>query len=571
MVKKLGVRPTQVADWKGLAGDPSDNIPGVPRIGPKTATRLLDQYGSVENLVNHAQEVKGKVGESLRLHQDQALLSKQLARISRDVPIDVTWDELRWKGPNKQRLMELYSSLEFRRLLDAIDSVGVEESASVSSPVDILDDPHEIQKRWQTDIANETSVALLPIYEGSLPHDAYLIGMVWAGSHRACYIPVGHQVGSNVARDQLRNVLHLIFAQTKDIGASAKKVTYDVKTLHHLLASFDIAWDPSIDDVMLQAYVWDPGQSAELEHVADRFGLKIATWSKIARQPKKDSPVSISPQEMAKIAGARCRSVLTLHAMLTEKLTGEQMTDIYTSLELALVPVLGAMERRGIRIDPAQLRVLSQEMTTRVADLEEEVFTLAGERFNLNSPRQTAQILFEKLQLPVIAKTKSGPSTGAEVLQQLADEHDIAKVILQYRQVQKLKSTYVDALPTLVNKNTGRLHTTFNQAVTATGRLSSTTPNLQNIPIRSPEGRRIRKVFVAEEGYTLVQADYSQIELRVLAHIANDEELLRAFMEGADIHRKTASEIFEVDFDDVNDGQKGSRESGQLWYCVRHF
>lgn len=554
----LGVPPERVADLKGLMGDASDNIPGVPGIGQKTATRLLGEFGSMDALLSRADEVTGRAGKALRDHLEQARMSRDLALIDRNVPLEVDWDTLQWPGPNAQALSALYRRLEFRRLLEELQTTSPTSSASPKDPqghtptIEVLVDPADIEAAWKKALT-QTTVAVLPLYEGQLPFDAELIGFAWATPGQGVYVPLAHQEGPNAPQ---ATFLSFIKDTLCDGGNGTSKATeihwisHDVKALHNVLALVDIPLAISVHDVMLQGYLNAPGTGEHtLDELAARCELDIPA-------PDKEVLSLRPPQDVGPWFAARCHALIALETNLCHRLKREELFGVYHDLELPLVRVLSRMERRGIRVDLEYLRALSQEFTERIDRLEESIYELAGETFNLNSPKQLSRVLFEALGLPILKRTRTGPSTSADVLEELAHEHKIAGLILDYRHLQKLQSTYVDALPGMVHAATGRLHTTFNQHVTATGRLSSNRPNLQNIPIRTPEGRRIRRAFIPSDGMSLVKADYSQIELRILAHVADDPVLIDAFRRGEDIHRKTASEIFEVPAEAVSSDQR---------------
>ncbi len=577
--ERLGVAPSQVADLKGLTGEKSDNIPGVPGIGPKTAVRLLSEYESLERLLESVDSVKGKAGALLKEHAEQARVSKELAVIDRHVPIVLNWDELTWSGADQEALRSLYRRLEFRRLLDELEPPEQERSERSADgpdrpevsedplPVTLITDPDELDTAWAHATEAER-VALLPVLDGSFPHDTHLVGWAWGTKDGAVYVPLGHDKGKNASLQSLRQLRPLL-VETEGRGEhgdsearseSPKYVCHDVKGLHALAAAHELTIKARVDDVMLQGYLCVPGQGDySLEDLSLKFGVGEPP---MLQEAKSKTPLAaLEPSEVSPRVAGRCRTLLSLAERLEGRIDEDGLKGVYETVELPLAPIIADMEREGIRIDARQLREMAAQMQEEITRLEEEIHTLAGERFNINSPKQLAQILFERLGLPVVSKTKSGPSTSADVLEQLALEHEIAAKILEYRQVQKLKSTYVDALPALVHNETGRIHTTFNQVVAATGRLSSQGPNLQNIPVRTEQGRRIRRVFVPKEGFALVKADYSQIELRVLAHISEDEELVAAFRAGMDIHQKTAAEIFGVDPDEVSGAQRSAAKA----------
>lgn len=557
--ERFGVDPQRLPDLKGLTGDKSDNIPGVPGIGPKTAAQLLAEYGTLQRLLEHADQVPGRAGRLLRQYRKQALLSEALARIEQALPLAIDWERLAWRGPNRPALQALFRRLEFRRLLEEFErDRGDEEKraarAQVVAPPSVpqvrrADQLAAVLSTWR----EEEPVALLPLFDGRLPHGAAWVGVAAASPRGALYIPVaqwGDQGGGSEAWRAVKALL---------AHPAARRVTYNVKVLHHFLAASGMKERGLIDDVMLAGYLVSGGQGeSSLQALCAKFEVEAPHELERA----KGEPLAALPEEaVARWAAARCRAVLDLAQRVYPRLEAEGMRPLYDEIELPLAAVLAEMERRGVCVDTRLLGELAAELRARLDQLQGEIFRLAGTEFNLNSPKQMARILYDELGLPVLARTKSGPSTSADVLEQLAGEHEIVQRILEYRMVQKLAGTYVDALPALVEPRTGRIHTTFNQAVTATGRLSSASPNLQNIPVRTPEGQRIRRAFVAQEGFTLIKADYSQVELRVLAHISGDEELIKAFRAGADIHRKTAADIYGVDPEDVTPAQRSAAKA----------
>jgi len=505
----MGVKPEQVADLLALKGDSVDNIPGAPGIGDKGARDLIQRFGSVEAALDHAGEVERRTyRESLQNNREQILLSKQLATIDTSVPIEVRFDELAAREPDVTELKKVYKDLEFYSLLKEL---GPAEDSSAR-------DYKVLESRQE---AAEYSAELLKLPAGK--SIAFAVLSAPEGDLPLTMIGISHQVGvgravSSEHLDVFRPILE---------DASRPKAAHDTKQLANSLAALGVEARGLRDDVMLYAFLLcaDPaGCSPEV--LAERY---------------LDRKLGAAAEQHADLA-------LTLSERLSADVDREGFRELYETIDLPLAPVLARMERLGIRIEPNQLAVLSADLDASLARLTSEIHTLAGKPFNINSPVQLGKILFEDLNLPAPVKYGKGKtiSTAADVLDTLAADHEIARKVLEYRQMSKLKGTYIDALPALIDADTRRLHTTFNQAGAATGRLSSSNPNLQNIPIRSELGREIRAAFVPREGWKLIVADYSQIELRLLAHMSHDPVLLKAFRNGEDIHTRTAAEVFGV-------------------------
>lgn len=564
-----GIPARRIVDLKGLMGDASDNIPGVPGIGEKTALKLLREYGSVEELLQRKEEVKGKVGKALRQYENQALLSTQLATIDTNVPIDVDWSLIRRVEPDYDRLGQLYEELEFRSLREAIPGTKSASVKSVASDlrqesdvsVDVIVDPKALQGAVAV-LKKEPSIAVMAVWDGGTPIRASVAGVALATDRRVIYLPIAHSRGDNLPIQALQASLRELLVN------DVPKVCHDAKSQALALDTLGLSLNHVVDDTMIAAYLLAPGQGEHsLEEIAqDHLGVRLPPLTEKGDGGKRKRKVSVdladfAPKELARRIQGRITSLVAVAPRLRAKLRQDELEDVYSEIELPLTSVLVDMERRGVRVDIGELQLMSKEMGDELARLEARVFELAGEEFNIRSPAQLGRILFDKLGLPVISKGKSGPSTSAEVLEALAEEHEIAGVVLEYRQLHKLKSGYVDALPSLVNATTGRIHTTFRQDVAATGRLSSANPNLQNIPVRTAAGRKIRKAFVAPEGWLMLKADYSQIELRVLAHISRDPDLIEAFRRGEDIHKMTAAEVYGVPPDEVSGEQRDAAKA----------
>ena len=545
---KFGVPPESIVDYLALVGDTVDNVPGVPKVGPKTASKWLAEYGTLENLVAHADEIKGKVGENLRASLAQIPLSKELVTIRRDVPLEDGPLDLELVEPDVEALKTLYGELEFRtwlgELLDAGGDAPAEAPAAEYETV--LDEAALdawIERLGAADaIAFDTETTSLDYMQ------ADLVGVSFAVEPgRAAYVPFGHDytgVPEQLAPDLVLGKLRPILESERPakIGQNLK---YDMSVLARAgvhLAGIEF-------DTMLESYVLD---STATRHDMDSLALKYLGhrtihYEDIAGKGAKQLSFNQIPIEDAGPYAAEDADVtLRLHRVLRPRLEEHaSLARLCDTVETPLVPVLSRVERNGVRIDVRRLNQQSAELADRMREIEASAHESAGGPFNLGSAKQIRTILFEKLELPVLAKTPKGqPSTAESVLQELAFDHALPRLILEHRAMSKLKSTYTDALPACVNPATGRVHTSYHQAVASTGRLSSSDPNLQNIPVRTHEGRRIRQAFVADPGFTMVAADYSQIELRIMAHLSGDAGLLEAFASGADIHRATAAEVF---------------------------
>ena len=561
---KFGVPPESIVDYLALVGDTVDNVPGVPKVGPKTASKWLGQYGTLENLVAHADEIKGKVGENLRASLDRIPLSKELVTILRDVPLEVGPLDLELVEPDTDTLKTLYGELEFRtwlgELLEAGDDAPVEAPAADYETV--LDEAALdvwIERLGAADaIAFDTETTSLDYMR------ADLVGVSFAVEPgRAAYVPFGHdyagapdQIAREVVLGKLRPILES--ERPAKIGQNLK---YDMS----VLARAGITLAGVEFDTMLESYVLD---STATRHDMDSLALKYLGhrtihFEDIAGKGAKQLTFNQIPVEEAGPYAAEDADVtLRLHRALRPRLEEHpSLAALCDTVEVPLVPVLSRVERNGVRIDVRRLNQQSAELAERMREIELSAHDRADGPFNLGSAKQIRTILYENLGLPVRAKTPKGqPSTAESVLQELAFEHELPKLILEHRAVSKLKSTYTDALPACVNPVTGRVHTSYHQAVASTGRLSSSDPNLQNIPVRTHEGRRIRQAFVADPGHRLVAADYSQIELRIMAHLSGDQGLRDAFASGADIHRATAAEVF-AGGGEVGDEQRRSAKA----------
>ena len=564
---KFGVPPARIVDYLALIGDTVDNVPGVPKVGPKTAVRWLKEYGSLDDVMDRSDEIKGKVGENLRSSLGHLPLSRELVTIKCDVDLDVGVSDLRRREADLTALRKLYSELEFKTWLRELSSGDVEVSSSAARPElryeTILDEKrlaHWLERLRNAELfAFDTETTSLDYME------AELVGVSFSVEPgEAAYVPVGHDYAEAPQQLSRDHVLQLLSPMLEDhqVLKLGQNLKYDMS----VLARYGIRMAGIRFDTMLESYVLD---STATRHDMDSLALKYLKhetihFEDVAGKGAKQLTFNEIPLEQAGPYAAEDADVtLRLHHVLWPRVSAlETLKDLFDHIEMPLVPVLSKMERNGVLIDAHMLASQSSELAVRMTELEQEAHAVAGQSFNLGSPKQIQAILFDDLKLPVRAKTPKGqPSTSESVLQELALDYPLPKLILEHRAVSKLKSTYTDALPACIHPLSGRVHTSYQQAVASTGRLSSTEPNLQNIPIRTPEGRRVRKAFVSPPGYKLVAADYSQIELRIMAHLSGDNGLRRAFRDGEDVHRATASEVFGVTAATVTDDQRRSAKA----------
>lgn len=542
---RFGVVPGRVLEVLALAGDSSDNIPGVPGIGEKTAGKLIAEFGDLETLLGNLDRVSGpKRRQNLDTFREQAFLSRDLVRLKDDCEVVLDLDALRVRPADRARLRTLYADLDFFTLLGQLDGATgevrrpPEPGPKTYRMITEVEDLHALAAR-----ARELGrIAVVAELSDSRALDADIVGLSFAAEPDvAAYVPVGHRYIGAPRQLPLSVVIDVLGELLSD--PSVVVVTHDLKRLHLALAGHGVA-AAAATDTMLMSYLLDPGETShKLEAVVARqLGVKTAG----VRSRGGPSGPDMADVASAMVAGAAHADwVVTLHGWMAPLLEDTELAKLLTDVELPLTGVLAAMERRGILVDLPLLQQLSVEFEAELRELEAQITEAAGHRFNIKSSKQLATVLFEELGLPVSKRTKSGPSTDRTVLESLASLHPLPALVVEHRSFAKLKSTYVDALGTLADSE-GRVHSELNQAVAATGRLSSSNPNLQNIPIRTPRGRRIRQAFRASPGHLLVAADYSQIELRVLAHLSGDETLIEAFEAGDDIHRRTAAEIFDV-------------------------
>jgi len=553
---KFGVEPARVIDVQGLMGDATDDIPGIPGIGEKTAIKLICEWHDLENLLAHAAEIPGKLGQKIRENAELARVSKALATLRCDVPIEVELDELVRREPDKERLKALFREFEFRRLLAEMDSPwdAPAEDPAPRGEYEIVRTTQQLEHvlraiRAAKTFCFDTETTSLD------PLAAELVGVSLAVEEgKAWYIPVGHRSDDAAPQLPREEVLTALRSLLEDqslllIGQNTK---YDMM----VLAKYDL-WPRNLaGDTMLASYLLNPTRRHNLTDLAwDQLQYRMVTYEEVTDNGRKNF-AEVSVAEAARYSGEDADITLRLAHRLFPQVQEEGMGKLFTDVEVPLAAVLARMELTGIRVDLDLLSELSQEFGKRRRALEKEIYDLAGEEFNIGSPQQLQTILFDKLGLPRGKKTKTGSSTDSSVLEALAEQYPLPAKILAYRGFTKLQSTYVDALPKLIHPKTGRIHTSFNQTVTATGRLSSSNPNLQNIPVRTEEGRRIRTAFVPEPGWVLLSADYSQIELRLLAHLSQDPVLIESFQKGQDVHARTAAELFGASLNTVSAAQR---------------
>ena len=585
--QKFGVPPERIVDYLALVGDVSDNIPGVPGVGPKTAAKWLNQYGSLDALIANAAAISGQIGVKLRAGLAQLPLSRQLATLDCQVPLPITVEDLQPTPPDVAALRTLYERYEFRswlrelpapRPLPGAGSEGkasnaplpqageasAPEAANGEAPVYaiILDQP--ALDAW-LDRLRTAALFAFDTETTSLNYlDARIVGVSFAvRPGEAAYVPLAHDYPG--APDQLNRerVLEQLRPLLED--PARPKVGQHLKYDLHVLANHGIALRGIAHDTLLQSYLLDSTARHDLDTLAERhLRLRTIRFEDVAGKGAKQLSFNqVALDQAGPYAAEDADVTLRLHHCLWPQLeSAPALQRLYAALEIPLIEVLAGMERRGVRIDAAALRRQSHELAERLWELEQQAYELAGERFNLGSPKQLQALLFERMGLPASKKTATGQmSTAEDVLQELALDYPLPKVILEHRTLSKLKSTYTDRLPAQIHPATGRVHTSYHQAVTSTGRLSSSDPNLQNIPIRTPEGRRIRQAFIPEPGWVMLAADYSQIELRIMAHLSGDDGLLRAFASGLDVHRATAAEVFGVALDAVSTEQRRSAKA----------
>jgi len=536
--EKYGLSPEQIVDMKGLMGDASDNIPGVPGIGEKTAIKLLKQYHSVENLLQSVDQVSGKkLQENLSTYKDQALMSKQLATIFREAPLDIGLADINYQSVNTEKLISLYKELGFQTFLEKMDSSIQSEEQKLEAV------EFEFVKEITEEILQQNSALYVEIIEDNY-HYAPIIGLGLVNDTGNYYLPVDVVKSSSVFKAWLED------EKTKLAVYDAKRTIVSLQKLGMVVNGIDF-------DLLIASYLLNPSETIQdFSDVAKTHHYNQVLADDIV-YGKGAKRTSLTDKERAEPIVRKALAIYHLKDRLIDELRENEQYELFIELEMPLTRILAKMESTGVAVDVNRLKEMGEEIKKRLNEIEGKIHQLAGEPFNINSPKQLGVILFDKLGLPIIKKTKTGYSTSADVLEKLQAEHEIVDQILTYRQLGKLQSTYIEGLLKVVNPEDGKVHTRFNQALTQTGRLSSTDPNLQNIPIRLEEGRKIRQAFVpSEKGWVMFSADYSQIELRVLAHISGDERLIDAFKQGLDIHTKTAMDVFHVSQDEVTSNMR---------------
>ncbi len=589
VMAKFGVRADQIIDLLSLMGDSVDNIPGVEKCGPKTAAKWLAEYDSLENVIAHADAIKGKIGENLRTALPRLPLNRQLATIKLDVPLDGGPTTLALREPHVDDLRVLYARYGFNQALKELgggDAAAATASAeltgmrntaagyarSATSEDEALDPALAAKGTYETVQTREQLDAWIAKLDAAKEFAfdtetdaldamrANLVGLSFSAEPGSgCYIPVGHTYPGAPAQLDLRETLDALrplleSLQHRKLGQHGK---YDI----HVLRRHGVAIDGYADDTMLESFIWNSSATRhDMDSLAKRYlGYDTIKFEAVAGKGAKQIPFSeVAIDDATTYAAEDADITLRLHRVLSAKLAEiPSLQTVYRDIEIPLVQVLARMEANGILIDADELRRQSVDLSRRMLTAQQKATELAGRTFNLDSPKQLQALLFDELKLPALVKTPTGqPSTNEEALEAIADQHELPRIILEYRGLAKLRSTYTDKLSEMVNPDTGRVHTSYHQAGAATGRLSSNDPNLQNIPIRTEDGRRIRKAFIAPPGRKLIACDYSQIELRIMAHLSEDPALVRAFASGADIHRATAAEVFGKPLEDVNGNER---------------
>jgi len=571
--KKFGVYPNRVIDKLALMGDSSDNVPGIPGVGPKTADALLEQFENLENVLENHDQIKAKgARKKVSENIDKAKLSKELVTIKTDVPIEINFDDLEVKPLDYEKAKEFFLELEFTRLLKEImpstdaKMEQVKEKRSTKAfyhTVTTIKDLKVLLEKFSAsqEVAFDTETNSLDA------RNAELVGVSLCNKvGDAYYIPLGHDdKDDNLPFEEAIKELK-IFLENSKIQKIAQNAKYDIEVLHR----YNIDVNPIGFDTMLASYVIDPSsRQHSLDFLAMKhFDYKMQPITDLIGSGKKQKSFAIVPVKKATFYAAEDADyTYRLRGIQAPFINQQEQQNLYYNIELPLIKVLAMMEEEGIKVDSDYLKKLSKQSEKKLTKLVSEIYEIAGGEFNINSTQQLSHILFDKIGLPTKGKTKkkTGYSTDVKVLEELALIHPLPKILLDYRQTNKLKNTYIDTLPELIDKNTGRVHTSFNQTIAATGRLSSTDPNLQNIPVRTEEGRKIRKAFVSrDKDYQLLVADYSQIELRILAHISEDPGLLKAFKKGEDIHARTAAEVYGVDITKITQEQRRAAKTANF-------
>ncbi len=588
VVEKFGVRPDQIIDYLALVGDKVDNIPGVDKVGPKTAAKWLDEYQTLDGVIAHAADIKGKVGEYLRDALDRLPLNRQLTTIKTDVALEQGPADLQLRARDVDALRTLYTRYGFNQALKELDGGSAAPQAAavepgkargggfVAAPVQAAETPLDPALSAKGEYECVLTQAQLDAWIEQLraadgfafdtetdsldPMQANLVGISLSiEPGRACYIPLAHDYPGAPAQLNRESVLKQLAPLLADAGKG--KVGQHGKYDLHVLRRHGVDVAGYDNDTMLESFVLDSSQRHDMDSLAQRWlGYETIKYSDVAGKGAKSIPFShVALDDATNYAAEDADITLRLHRVMSPRLAEvPALEGVYRDIEMPLVPVLERVEANGVMIDAAELRRQSSDLSRRMLAAQQKASELAGRSFNMDSPKQLGALLFDELKLPALVKTPKGqPSTNEEALEAIADQHELPRIILEYRGLAKLRSTYTDKLADMVNPHTGRVHTSYHQAGAATGRLASSDPNLQNIPIRTEDGRRIRKAFIAPQGRVLVACDYSQIELRIMAHLSEDPALLRAFESGADVHRATAAEVFgKASLDEVTPNER---------------
>lgn len=555
--QKFGIPPNLIVDYLTLIGDSIDNVPGVEKVGPKTAVKWLEQYGTLDNIIKNANQIPGKIGENLQKAIPFLPLSKQLITIRQDIQLPISISDIKRQPSDKNALIELFKELEFKSWLSELLSTQSETKA-VEKNYQMITTLQQLQE-WEKKLKEAELIAFDTETNSLDAISANLVGLSFATEpHQAMYVPVGHDpkiAEHQLSQQEVVKILKPILENPK-----IKKVGHHLKYDINVLANHDIRVEGICFDTLLESYVLQSVNRHDMDSLSLKYlGYKTITFEEVAGKGVNQVTFDQVPLDKATAYAAEDADVtLQLHHALWPQIEESPgIKKLFLEIELPLLSVLGRMERTGVLIDKELLKQQSKELGERISQLEKEAFSMAAQEFNLNSPKQLQEIFFEKMQFPIIEKTPTGqPSTAENVLQELAHSFDLPKIILEYRSLSKLKTTYTDRLPEQINPKTNRVHTSYNQAATSTGRLSSSEPNLQNIPVRTVEGKRIRQAFIAPPNYKIVSADYSQIELRIMAHFSQDAGLLHAFANNLDIHKATAAEIFGVKLNEVTSEQR---------------
>ncbi len=567
--QKFGVAPAQIVDYLSLTGDAVDNVPGVEKVGPKTAVKWIQQYGSLDAVMAHAGEIPGAVGENLRKALDWLPKGRELLTVKRDVKLPVGLDDLGGKDADANKLAEFFERYGMKTMLREIRGPAPAPVAAAAPKTPSASEPVERRKYLTLGDEPELSefVAKLGAAElvgfdtettGLEPMTARLVGMSFAFGDTAWYLPLAHEYPG--APDQVGVEKALQMLESWLESARHRKIGQNLKFDAHILANHGVALGGMAHDTLLESYVYEVHERHDMDSMAARhLGWKTITYDEVTGKGASRIPFSaVEIGRATEYAAEDADFALSAHAVLFAKISADKkLKYVYERIEMPVMPVLLRMERNGVLIDGAKLDAQSHELGKEMLAIEQNAYQAAGQPFNLNSPKQIQEILFDKQKLPVKKKTPKGqPSTDEDVLAELALDYPLPKLLLEYRGLAKLKSTYTDKLPRMVDANTGRVHTTYSQATAVTGRLASNDPNLQNIPIRTPQGRRIREAFIAPPGSKIVSADYSQIELRIMAHLSGDKGLRHAFEHGHDVHQATAAEVFGVPLEKVSKDER---------------